>query len=131
MPWCKKPPIPPILPIGGTPWILYASLRVYQCLPSGAPRDLSFFFRDIKLTPIGGGSATQTVGTFTASLSVRLNATTKKFTANADLFDPSGPIAVLQTTIIDWDGSRPVRATMLHFATGIPAGQDGRLQVWE
>ena len=131
MPWCKKPPFPPILPISGTPWFISASLRFYQCLPSGAPRDLSFFFHNIKLSAAGGGAATATIGTFTASLSVQLLATLKKFRANADLFGPSGPIAVLQTTTIDWNGARPVRIDMLHFANGIPPGQDGRLQAWE
>ena len=131
LPWCKKAPIPPILPIGGIPGFLQASLRFYQCLPSGTPRDVSFYLPNIKLSPTGHGAATATSGEFTASLSLWYNSLTKKLLASADLFDGGGPVAALQLTTIDCAAARPIFAEILHFANGIPTGQDGRLTTWE
>jgi hypothetical protein len=37
----------------------------------------------------------------------------------------------LQTTIIPCPAGRPIMAELLHFAAGIPTGQDGRLTCWE
>jgi len=131
LPWCKKAPIPPIIPIGGLPSYVQASLRFYQCLPGGAPRDLSFYLANIKLSSTGHGAATCSPGTFTASLSIWYDAPNKRLIASADLFDISGPIASLQTTIIPCPAGRPIMAELLHFAAGIPTGQDGRLTCWE
>lgn len=131
LPWCKKAPRPPIIPIGGYPKIVQASLRFYQCLPSGAPRALSFYLPNIKLTPTGHGAATAVAGAFTAYLSIWYDAPNKRLVASADVYEITGPIAVLQTTIYPCPAGRPLMADLLHFTSGIPPGQDGRLQCWE
>lgn len=131
VPWCKKSPVPPIILIGGTPRIVQASLRFYSFPPSGAPRDLSFYLANILLSPTGHGVGAATAGGFTASLSVWYNSTLRRLITSADLFDIGGPVCALQTTILNCPNGRPLMADLLHFAAGIPAGQDGRLLLWE
>jgi len=131
LPWCNKLNPFPFIPVGLYPFFVNAYLRFYSMSPPGFPHDKCFYLRHIALTATGHGAASVTEWGYTAALSIWYDAPNKRFVASADLFGPSGPIAVLQTTVVPVLHGRPLVVEIWHFTGGIPVGQDGRLKVWE
>jgi hypothetical protein len=131
LPWCKKT-IPTILIPPGSPLTLCETTAFFFAHPpSGAPRDVSFYFHQIDLSPTGAHQGTATTGELTAIINFTINYTTKTIGTSVTLYSLSGPLAVLQNLTVSLPDPRPLQMNWPNFPNTIPPGQRGRVTLWQ